>query len=242
MRILLTCIGCLVLLPSCEIRKQPKNPVEPSNFLTEVEKTEGWDLLFDGSSLKGWRIFKNLPNNSWEVQDGTLHCKSFLDGAENLRSDLITSKEYENFELTFQWKISYQGNSGVLFRVSEDYEQAYASGPEYQVIDDIGYPGDLPDENKAAANFAMHAPTEASPSPTGDWNDARLVVQGDHIEHWLNGSKVVEYDLSSEDWNRRRNASKWKDFPGYASFRKGYIALQDHGNEVWFRNIKIRVL
>ena len=242
MRIFLSCLIGLFLLFACEIRRQPKNPTEPANFLTADEKTEGWALLFDGKSLKGWRIFKNLPNNSWEVQSGALHCKPFSDGAENLRSDLITTEQYENFELAFQWKISHQGNSGVMFRVSEEYDQTYASGPEYQVIDELNYPGDLPPENKAAANFGMHATDNALVYPAGQWNDGKIIVQGNAVEHWLNGTRVLTYEINSENWSARKKASKWKDFPGYASVRKGYIALQDHGNEVWYRNIKIRNL
>ncbi len=242
MRNLLPVFLAAILISSCEIKKQYKSTVKGANFLTETEMKEGWKLLFDGQTLTGWKIFRKLPNNSWEASEGSVHCKPFIDGAVNERSDLITEDQYENFELSFQWKISHQGNSGVMFRVSEEYEQTYASGPEYQVIDDVGYPGDLPAENKAGGNFGMHAPENAGPHPVGDWNDARLVVNGNLVEHWLNGTKILEYDIASEDWITRRNSSKWKDFPGYASFRKGYIALQDHGNEVWYRNIKIRIL
>jgi hypothetical protein len=115
------------------------------NQLTDVQRSDGWVTLFDGKSLEGWRFFKNQENNSWEVADGTLHCKPFLDNAENKRSDLITVEKYDNFELSFDWKISPQGNSGVMFHVSENHDQPYATGPEYQIIDNEGYPGDLED-------------------------------------------------------------------------------------------------
>lgn len=230
------------LLQACEIKRQSKQPADTFNQLTEEEKKNGWILLFDGKTLNGWRIFKNSPNTSWEAADGTLHCRPFQDGAVNERSDLITTGEYGDFELTFQWKISRQGNSGVMFRVSEEYDQTYASGPEYQVIDDTGYPGDLPAENKSAATFGLYSTDTTTVYPVGQWNDGRILVQGNHVEHWLNGIKVLDYDLFSNDWNTRRNSSKWKDFPGYASAKKGYIALQDHGNEVWYRSIKIKNL
>jgi hypothetical protein len=227
---------------SCDIKRQSKLPADAYNQLTAKERNEGWMLLFDGKTLNSWRIFKNLPNTSWEVAEGTLHCKAFQDGGVNERSDLITTHEFADFELVFQWKISGQGNSGVMFRVTEDYDHTYASGPEYQVIDDAGYPGELPAESKSAAAFGLYPADTTTVYPAGQWNDGRIIVQGNHVEHWLNGIKVLDYTLFSDDWNTRRNASKWKDFPGYASANKGYIALQDHGNEVWYRGIKIKKL
>lgn len=197
--------------------------------------------LFNGQSLTGWRSFRNLPNNSWEVVDGTLHCKPFSDSVENFRSDLITEAQYRNFELTFEFKLASQSNSGVMFRVSEDYDQTYATGPEYQLIDDVGYPGTLAEENKTAGNYAMHVPENKNLKPVGEWNEGKIIVQENNVEHWLNGTRVVAYELNSPDWIARRDASKWKDFPAYGTIEKGHIALQDHGNEVWFRNIAIIV-
>ncbi len=197
--------------------------------------------LFNGQSLTGWRSFRNLPNNSWEVVDGTLHCKPFSDSVENFRSDLITEAQYRNFELTFEFKLASQSNSGVMFRVSEDYDQTYATGPEYQLIDDVGYPGTLAEENKTAGNYAMHVPENKVLKPVGEWNEGKIIVQENNVEHWLNGTRVVAYELNSPDWIARRDASKWKDFPAYGTIEKGHIALQDHGNEVWFRNIAIIV-
>jgi hypothetical protein len=197
--------------------------------------------LFNGQSLTGWRSFRNLPNNSWEVVDGTLHCKPFSDSVENFRSDLITEAQYRNFEFTFEFKLASQSNSGVMFRVSEDYDQTYATGPEYQLIDDVGYPGTLAEENKTAGNYAMHVPENKILKPVGEWNEGKIIVQENNVEHWLNGTRVVAYELNSPDWIARRDASKWKDFPAYGTIEKGHIALQDHGNEVWFRNIAIIV-
>jgi hypothetical protein len=221
------------LLSACTTPKQAENKSG-----TSTEKQE----LFDGHSLKGWRIFKNKDNNSWEVVDGTLHCKPFSDSGTNFRSDLITEEQYENFEFSFDFKIAPQSNSGVMFRVSEDYDLAYATGPEYQIIDDDGYPGQLAEENKTAGNYAMHVPENKTLNPMGEWNEGKIVARGNHIEHWLNGNKVIEYELYTDDWKARRDASKWKDFPGYATVKKGHIALQDHGNEVWFKNITIKVI
>ncbi|MBX2962149.1 MAG: DUF1080 domain-containing protein [Cyclobacteriaceae bacterium] len=214
---------------ACQPAKQPEDSTNAHS-------------LFDGKTLNGWRIFKNKENNSWEVIDGTLHCKPFSETEINHRSDLITEEQYENFELSFNFKIASQSNSGVMFRVSEDYELTYASGPEYQIIDDDGYPGQLAEENKTAGNYAMHVPEGKTLKPVGEWNEGKIIARGNHIEHWLNGNKVLAYELYADDWTTRRDASKWKDFPGYASVRKGHIALQDHGNEVWFKNIIITVV
>lgn len=231
----------IVLVSLFIIACNPTKKELPSNP-SELKPGDGWNSLFDGKSLNGWRIFKDKPNTSWEVNDGTLHCKPFEDGVTNHRSDLMTKNQYENFELIFQWKISAQGNSGVMFRVSEEYDEPYATGPEYQLLDDEGYPGETKPTNVSASNFDMHAPDKKNANPVGEWNESKIVVNGNAVQHWLNGLKVVDYELYSDDWMERKNASKWKDFPGYATITRGHIVLQDHGNEVWFKDIMIRVI
>lgn len=210
--------------------------------LTEQQQTDGWKSLFDGKTLTGWKIFKDRKNNSWEVQDGTLHCKAPIEtpGVDNERSDLMTIEQFENFELELEWKIAPQSNSGIMFRVTEEFDQPYFSGPEYQIIDDLNYPGGLKEENKTASNYDMHVATEKELKPVGEWNLTKLVVDGNRVEHWLNNKKVLEYELGSEDWINRKNACKWKDVAGYGAVRKGSIDLQDHGSEIWFRNIRIK--
>jgi hypothetical protein len=216
----------------------------PPKSESEAESTvpAGFVSLFDGETMSGWRFFRNAENNAWEVVDGTLHCKPFQEGVENKRGDLVTEEAYQNFELWIDWKISSQGNSGIMFRVSEEYEQPYATGPEYQIIDDLGYPGELKAENKTACNYDMHIAEPKPLKPVGEWNHTKLKVTENHVEHWLNGQKVLEYELHSEDWNARMITSKWKDFPAYGTISKGLIDLQDHGNEVWFKNIFIKIL
>ncbi len=243
-KVLMALVSALCLACGTQKSEQTSTAVEEPlpNTLSPALAAEGWYLLFDGSTMNGWRIFRNAENNSWEVADGTLHCKPFVDNGTNDRSDLVTEETYDNFELSFEWKISPQGNSGVMFRVSEEYEQPYASGPEYQVIDNEGYPGDLQPGQHAGANYDMHVPAKAVANPPGEWNASKIIANENHIEHWLNGEKVVEYDLYSDDWNQKRLASKWKDFPGYGMTKKGHIDLQDHGNEVWFRSIMIKPL
>ena len=234
-------VSLVVFLIACQSKSTEQR--SESSAINPTEKTtDGYILLFDGKTLQGWRTYKNKPNNSWEVADGILHCKPFQDGIENFRSDLITEEQYENFELQFEWKISHQGNSGVIFRVSEDYNESFQTGPEYQVLDDENYPGDVKNEHFSGGNFGMHAPQNKILNPVGEWNNSKLIVNGNHVEHWLNGSKTVEYELYSEDWTNLKNNSKWVEFPEYATVKKGYIALQDHSSEVWYRNIKIKVL
>ena len=237
----------LVVFTSCTPKKVEENsePVSLDNQLTAEESAAGWKLLFDGQTLTGWTIFKARPNNTWEVSDGTLHCKALNEttGEGNERADLRTTEPYQNFELVFDWKVAAEANSGVMFRVTEEFEQPYYSGPEYQLIDDVGYPGELTEMQKTGSNYDMHAAPATKPvKPAGEWNTTKLVVNGNHVEHWLNGARVVEYDLQSDDWKQRKEASKWKDAAGYGMAPTGYIDFQDHGNEVWFKNVKIKIL
>jgi hypothetical protein len=200
-----------------------------------------WVSLFDGTTLKGWRTYQNKPSDAWYVQDGLLVNKGNKD--PKLRhADLITEAQYENFELEFDWKIAPQANSGVMYLVTEEYASAYLSGPEYQLIDDKGYPAKLEDWQKTAANYAMDVPALDATKPAGEWNHTKIIVNKAHVEHWLNGKKVVEYELWTPIWQQHKATGKWKDAPGYGVSKKGHIALQDHGGEVWFRAIKIRVL
>lgn len=214
----------------------------PANKLTASEKAKGWRLLFDGNSMKGWRTYQNKKSNSWSVKQGVLYCKGSASDKSDLRSDIITIDKFENFELSIDWKISPKGNSGILYMVNEDNKTSYLSGPEYQIIDDVNFPEKLEDWQKTGANYAMDPAPTAAPSPVGQWNYTRIIVNKNHVEHWLNGKKIVEYELYSDKWKKEKSIGKWKDASGYGLTKKGYIALQDHGSEAWFRNIKIRQL
>lgn len=209
---------------------------------TNPKSGTSYKALFNGKNLEGWRIYRNLPNNSWEVKNGMLHCKPFSDTEVNLRSHLITQNTYSDFELTFEWMIAQQGNSGVLFRVSESETEPHATGPEYQLLDDDNYPGDVPDNRKTASCFDLYAPGNKKLNPAGSWNTGKIVARGNHIQYWLNGTEVLHYEIGSADWKQRIEQSKWKDFPLFATFTRGHIVLQDHGNEVWFRNISLTEL
>ncbi len=201
-------------------------------------RQQNWTDLFDGNSLQGWRYFKDKPGNSWEVNEGILHCKANTPGL--VRGDLVTVDQYDNFELSIEWKVGKGANSGILYLVKEDQPASYESGPEYQLIDDLGYPSPLEPWQKSGANYAMHAPSANLAQPAGNWNHTRIIVNKGAVEHWLNGTKVVSYQLGDTDWQKRKSESKWKDTPTYGTAPKGHIALQDHGGDVWFRGIRIR--
>ena len=204
------------------------------NALTPAEKAAGWKLLFDGKSLDGWRGFKAAqPDPGWRVKDGAL-------APDPKKSkDIITDGQFENFELSFQWKISPKGNSGVMFHVIEQGDETYQSGPEYQILDNAH--GEPPLQ-QAASLFALYAPSSDATRPPGDWNQGKIRVDHGHVEHWLNGVKVTEYEIGSPDFKRRVDHSKFRQWPQFASAKTGHIALQNHGDAVWFRDLKIKVL
>jgi hypothetical protein len=207
-----------------------------------LETGQGYKSLFDGKTMTGWRTYQNKPADSWMVKDGTLYCKGSTTDKSDRRADLITTEEFENFDLSLDWKISPKGNSGIMYMVTEQYPAAYLSGPEYQIIDDKNFPEKLETWQMTGANYAMDPAPTAAPNPPGEWNHARIVVNRGHVEHWLNGKKIVDYQLWTEDWKQKKLAGKWKDAEGYGMSKRGHIALQDHGSEAWFKNIRIKDL
>jgi len=221
--------------------KKDKNQAG-DNTLMPAEKKAGWTLLFDGKTIDQWRGFKkdNVPD-SWQVQDGAIALVGKNGG------DIITKNQYENYELMLDWKISEGGNSGIIYNVSEDpqYTATYHTGPEMQVLDNERHPDAKMGKNgnrQAGANYDMIPLTKPAVKPVGQWNRVRLVVNKGHVEHWLNGKKVVEYQLGSPEWEALVKQSKFASMPGYGRTQKGHIALQDHGDKVWYKNIKIRQL
>jgi hypothetical protein len=210
------------------------------NTLTEQEKAAGWKLLFDGKTTAGWRAFrgKSMPDK-WHVVDGALVLQP-RSGKQG--GDIVTEDQYGSFDLKLEWKISPGGNSGIMYHVSESEAAPWFTGPEYQVLDNAKHADGRNPLTSAASCYALYAPTKDSTRPVGEWNQARIVVRGKHVEHWLNGEKVVSYEFDSPDWNDRVKASKFKEMPKFGKEPKGYIDLQDHGDEVAYRNIKIRPL
>jgi hypothetical protein len=213
---------------------------EKINTLSEEEKKEGWRLLFNGKNLDGWRTFQGKEISGWKVIDGVLNNSGV--GSDH-GGDIITREKFQNFELSLEWKIAPQSNSGIFYHVNEKIGTAiYESGPEYQLIDDKGWPDKLREDQYSGANYGMHAPKNAVVKDVNDWNQARIIVNGAHVEHYLNGVKVVDYQLWDNDWKLLKENGKWKDYPYYGMARKGQIGLQDHGGLAQFRNMKIKII
>lgn len=231
----------LFIFYSCKTTNSPKESAsERSELVTEEPQNRltNWTDLFDGESTTGWKGFKkDTPPEGWIVDDGNLVA---LGKGGDMGGDLLTVDQYEDFDLYLEWAVSKGGNSGIFFNVLEgNYPTVYATGPEYQLIDDDGYPSELEEWQKTGANYAMHNASGTNLKPAGDFNSSRIKVVDGKVEHWLNDTKVLDYELWTEDWYNKVKDSKWKDYPGYGLARKGHIGLQDHGDIVQFRHIKI---
>lgn len=202
--------------------------------LSDAEKQAGWKLLFDGVSTAGWRGLgmDDFPDGIWEIRDGCLHCPG---GAKT--NDLITTEKYDNFEISFEWLIpKLKGNSGLKYRVQEQKGHGFAFGCEYQCMNDPGVEG----KDASGSLYDVLPPHGKTLAPDGQFNQSRILIQGNHVEHWLNGVKVLEYEFWSEPFNAAVAKSKFKNSPIWAKDPKGFIALQDHHDEVFFRNLKLR--
>ncbi len=215
----------------------------PLNSLTATEKDAGWNLLFDGESLDGWRGF-NLDKapDCWRVEDGIL--KIINAGGAESAEGIITDRKFSSFALSVDFKLTAAANSGILYHVGEDakYTYAYETGTEYQLIDQDGWPDPLEDWQITSANYAMHPPKTKPFKPLGEWNHALLIVDGNNVTHVLNGEVTVEFEKYSDEWVELRNSGKWSDYPDYGKFDEGHICLQNHGTIVHFKNIKIKEL
>jgi 3-keto-disaccharide hydrolase len=207
------------------------------NTLSAHERADGWRLLFDGTSTTGWRAFQGQSaSDNWAVADGTL-------SVVKPGADLISVDTYANFELDFDWRMSEGGNSGVMFNVVEDdHDTTYSTGPEYQLLDDAKHSDGANPKHRAGANYDLEAPRAAAARAVGEWNQARIIVDHGHVQHWLNGQLVVDYELWTPQWEAEVAASKFATMPDYGRAHAGHIALQDHGDRVWFRNIRIKEL
>jgi hypothetical protein len=196
-----------------------------------------WHTLFEGKMLdtfRGWRS-EGMPEG-WHVVDGTLAKEGAVD-------DLVTNEQFGNFELEIDWKIGKEGNSGVFYRATREYDHIYWSGPEYQLLDDANAPDGRSRLTAAGAAYGLYGPPAGVVKPFGEWNKTRIIVNGDHVEHWLNGQRVVEYDFGSPDWKAKVAASKFSKYPNYGLAKKGYIGIQgDHPGSLELRHIRIREL
>jgi hypothetical protein len=209
----------------------------PINTLSAAERADGWKLLFDGATTSGWRNYrKETVGPGWSVISGVL-----TRTGENA-GDIITEGRYRNFDLVLDWRVAPGGNSGLFYRGTEEGNYIWQSAPEMQILDDERHADGKSPLTSAGSVFALYEAPRGAVRPAGEWNTVRLLVNGNHVEHWLNGTKLLEYELGSEDWNRRRAASKFSTMPGFGAAAEGHIGLQDHGDKVEFRNIRIMVL
>jgi hypothetical protein len=222
------------------LKSPPSSPHE--NALTPDEAAAGWQLLFDGKSLAGWRGYrsKSVPG-SWKVENGSLLSRRQMSVSSG---DIITNDEFDDFELLFDWKMTTGNNSGVIYRATEEHDQVWQSGPEYQILDNAGHLDGLNKLASAGACYAVFAPAKDMTRHVGEWNTARIVARGKHVEHWLNGAKVLEYEVDSDVWKAHVKTSKF--FPtaygqgNWGRAKRGHIGLQDYGGAIEFRNIKIQ--
>lgn len=216
------------------------------NTLSPEEQAAGWKLLFDGKSFDGWRGYKmdKMPPG-WKVVEGAMARVAGGAGGKGAGGgdDIITVEQFDNFELRLQWRLHDRGgNSGIILRASEDAVTSWHTGPEVQILDNAAYPNRDP-RQLAGACYDLYAPTKDVTRPLGQWNDVRIVADGRRIEHWLNGEKIVEYELGSDDWNKRVAESKFKNMKAFREPpTKGHICLQDHTARIEFKNIAIRPL
>jgi hypothetical protein len=196
-----------------------------------------WTSLFDGKTLAGWRSFKTeAPPTGWTVTDGVL-------ARTGKGGDLMTVAQFGSFDLELDYRIAVGGNSGIMYRVITQGAAPYWSGPEYQILDNERHPDAKNGPDRlSGSNYDLIAPAAAVSKPAGEWNTARIVVRGNHVEHWLNGTRVVEYELGSPAWTTMVAESKFKVWPTYGTAPRGHIVLQDHGDLVEFRNIRIKDL
>lgn len=217
---------------------EPAEAPQEANVLSPQEAAEGFRLLFDGRGLEAWRGYgrEDVPAG-WGARDGAL---AYTPGAGG--GDLITRDTFTDFDLRLEWRISPSGNSGIMYGVVEGPEYAYYSGPEMQVLDNAGHADGANPKTSAGSDYGLYAPSSDVTRPVGEWNEARIVRRGSHVEHWLNGTRVVEYELGSDEWKALVADSKFAQWPDYGVHHEGHIALQDHGNPVWYRNLRIRRL
>ena len=214
------------------------------NVLTPEEKSAGWELLFDGATLDGWKDYNGKTlTQPWHVVDGCIQAKG--DGSDG-SGYIVTNKEYENFELAWDWKLSKAGNSGMLYHVVErpEFKVPYVTGPEFQLLDDVNFPDPVEDWQKCGVDYAMHLPdyTKMNINPAGEWNNSKIVFDNGHVEHWINGQKILEFEAWTDDWHARKNSGKWTMAPEYGLSKSGVLCLQDHGYPASFRNLKIKEL
>jgi hypothetical protein len=230
----------LLFVAGCTVNSNPAvESVSPpvANTLTPSEAADGWRLLFDGRSIDQWRGYKQTTVPAgWHVSDGTMT-------KEKPTGDLVSRDQFGNFELAWDWKLSEGGNSGMFFRGTEEYDYIFWSAPEYQLLDDAKHPDGKLRLTAAGSAFGLYPAPAGVVHPAGEWNSSLLIVRGNHVEHWMNGVKMLEYELKSPEWEAKVKASKFGKWPNYGRHPSGYLGIQgDHDGLLALRSIRIREL
>lgn len=234
-------VKTLKALAICLLTLTAMQQATAQNQLTKKEQKAGWQSLFDGKTTKGWHSY--LQTNAgpcWKVVDGTLQ----LDPQTQPQSDIVTDKEYENFDLSVEWKIAEAGNSGIIFSINEspEFGNTFETGMEMQVLDDAKAEDNKYINHLAGSLYDLKTPSKKVVKPAGAWNLARIKKQDGHLTYWLNNSQIVDIQIGSAEWKQLLDKSKFKTWKGYAAYPKGHIALQSHGSVVSYRNMKIKEL
>jgi hypothetical protein len=239
--------SCKFLGKGADTSKVDTMVVDSNNLLTAQEQAEGWILMFDGKTTTGWRGYNKpaFPDSGWVADSGALRCQgSGLGEAGGKGGDIIFDRKFKDFDLKLEWKISQGGNSGIFYLGQEiPDEPVWKSAPEMQVLDNINHPDAKlgKDGNRMAGSLYDLIPAiPQNAKPVGEWNQAEILVYQGTVVHFQNGEKVLEYHIGTPDWDKMIQGSKFKEFPEFGKYKEGFIALQDHGNDVWYRNIKIK--
>lgn len=230
-------LGIFLIGLACAPQNSVRSVSSSPNTLSRTEDSSGWKLLFDGKTTTGWRGYKrqDVPDN-WLVANGLLQVAAGKEG------DIITRDMYRNFDLMLDWKVDPGANSGIMYRGLETEDYIWRTALEMQILDDARHSDGKSVLTSAGSLFAIYPAPRGIVRPAGEWNAARILVEGNHVEHWLNGTRLFSYELGSDDFKTRVAASKFRSMPNYGKAPAGYISLQAHGDHVEFRNIKIRVL
>ena len=244
MKILTLAAASAVILFSCNSADTSSAGTKDSTAAASTTPAvdSGWTTLFDGTSTNGWHSYgKSAVNSRWKIADGAIT----IDTASKESGDIVTNDEYENFDLQLEWKIAPKGNSGIIFLVKEDtakYHATYVTGPEMQVLDNNGHEDAKIPKHRAGDLYDLIACSTETVKPAGEWNQAEIKINNGKLDLFLNGTNVVSTTLWDDNWKKLVAGSKFKTMPDFATFKSGHIALQDHGNMVSYKNIRIKKL
>lgn len=246
MKRILFASAALLMLAACNSNSATTESTDSTtateNSAANTASDTDWTPLSNGNSLDNWHTYgQATAGNGWSIDSNTIHLVPTGNGG----GDLVTNDEYGNFDLKLQWKISKNGNSGILIYVQDDtskYKETYFTGPEMQVLDNNGHPDAKIIKHRAGDLYDLITSKPETVKPAGEWNDVEIKSQDSTLTFWLNGTQVVTTKLWDDNWKKMVAGSKFKQWPDFGTFTKGHIALQNHGNEVWFRNIEIKKL